>query len=660
MLSNQEIQVLNFTSESIPKYQIHNIGELTQDNLLEQIIPKEIHSEKNDRFISNIKLIENYIIIISTKTTKNISESNCIKIFGFEITIIKLNLNEGEKKNNEINITIPLKEAQVITNKNFLVQKYFFCDFIKISEEKNYFHICVFDQLHIYKIYIKDDQLKYNKIELKKFNDKTKVLYLGEHFIKEENKLEISLLLKPLNNLIFLEINTDEKSQKIEEKIYEFKNMKYNKNIFHKYLRSFCGKFLFTEKESNKKYLIYRDKSGDIIAKETLLDLLDDKSNNNNNFINFLYTIDNKIYLLAELPKDNDEEYDNEYIILGIFNLLYNEENDAYKSYLMQKIRIPNEVGNKDYFININMDNDITIQTSENLFYIELGEFGSVEKIFKLTTNSKEFQISKIISVQYSQWLILLSFIKDKIFISKLIREDSNCVEKNCGIYYDFDELNNERNENEDNNQIFDNDNNNDIIDNNKDMKDTINDEEEKTKINIENEDQYSSEAQCIISHLSDYIDKIINDKMETNNQKINSIKQEYEKKIELIKEDLEQQKKENEKLEKCLDEMLNKFGDFIDSDKENKNTMNNESTINSLNNINEMFKAKNNAFQKNDKSNYMPFMRQFNAMRMMNPFNFFPTENMFNAQVMNDPRFAHLFNNGMINQGNYFQGKNK
>ena len=219
MLSNQEIQVLNFTSESIPKYQIHNIGELTQDNLLEQIIPKEIHSEKNDRFISNIKLIENYIIIISTKTTKNISESNCIKIFGFEITIIKLNLNEGEKKNNEINITIPLKEAQVITNKNFLVQKYFFCDFIKISEEKNYFHICVFDQLHIYKIYIKDDQLKYNKIELKKFNDKTKVLYLGEHFIKEENKLEISLLLKPLNNLIFLEINTDEKRQKIEEKI---------------------------------------------------------------------------------------------------------------------------------------------------------------------------------------------------------------------------------------------------------------------------------------------------------------------------------------------------------------------------------------------------------------------------------------------------------
>ena len=125
MLSNQEIHVLNFTSESIPKYQIHNIGELTQDNLLEQIIPKEIHSEKNDRFISNIKLIENYIIIISTKTTKNISESNCIKIFGFEITIIKLNLNEGEKKNNEINITIPLKEAQVITNKNFLVQKYY-------------------------------------------------------------------------------------------------------------------------------------------------------------------------------------------------------------------------------------------------------------------------------------------------------------------------------------------------------------------------------------------------------------------------------------------------------------------------------------------------------------------------------------------------------
>ena len=665
MLSSQEIQIINYSSDLLPKYTIHTIPELTQENLLEQIILKENNKEKNERFISNIKLIENYIIIISAKTSKNIKELNSIKISGFEITIIKLNFKEGEK-NDEITITIPLKEAQIFTSKNFFVNKYFFFDFVKISEEKNYFHICVFDQLHIFKIYIKDNQLKYNKIELKKFNDKTKVLYLGEHYKKKENKLEIALLLKPLNNLMFLEIDTLDKNQKIEEKIYEFKNMQYNKNIFHKYLRSFCGKFLFTEKESNKKYLIYRDKNGDITIKQTLLDELDNKndSNNiNNNYINFLYTIDSEIYLLTELPKDNEE--DNGFIILGIFNLIFNEEDDAYKSKLMQKIKIPNEGGNKDYFININMDNNITIQIDESLYYIQLGEIGSVEKISKLITNSKELQISKIMSVGFSQWLLLLSFIKENLFISKLKKEESNCFEKNCVINYDIDGIlnNNEDKSKEDEcPRIIDN-NIDIIIDENKDIYNNENEQQEMEKEKIENDEQYSFEAKCIMSHLSDYIDKIINDRMELNTQKINLIKQEYDKKIELIKDDLDSQKKENEKLEKCLDEMLNKFGDLFDSDKENKDISNSDSTLNSLKNINEMFKTKNinSSLPKNDKINYMTFMRQYTAMRMMNPFNFFGTENIFNNQIsLNDPRFASLYNNGMPNQSNYFQQKNK
>ena len=249
MIQDNEIKVLNYSNILQSTYKTNVIPELIKDKL-EKIIQKENNQDKSDRFISNIKLIENFIIIISTKISRNLSELNSIKILGFEISIIKLDLNPGEKQE-EINISLPLKEQKVITNKTLLVQKYFFSDFIKVSETKNYFHICVFDQLHIYKIYIKDNQLKYNKIELKKFNDKTKVLYLGEYFNKKENILEIDLLLKPNNNLLILEINTDEKSQKIEEKIYDFKNnqnIKYsNKNIFHKFLRSFCGKFLFTE-----------------------------------------------------------------------------------------------------------------------------------------------------------------------------------------------------------------------------------------------------------------------------------------------------------------------------------------------------------------------------------------------------------------------------
>ena len=641
MLQESEIKVINNSINLLPTYKTNIIPELLQDKL-EPIIPKENNQGRGDRFISNIKLIENFIIIISTKTSKNLSELNSIKILGFEISIIKLNLNPGEEKQ-EINITIPLKEPKVITNKNLSVQKYFFSDFIKVSENKSYFHICVFDQLHIYKIYIKDNQLKYNKIELKKFNEKTKILYLGECFNKDENMVEIDLLLKPLNNLMVLEINADDnKMQKIEEKIYEFKNIQNNeynnKNIFHKYLRSFCGKFLFTEKETDKKYLIYRD-NNDMVIKHVNLDILEKNNIGNNNYINFLYTFEKELYLLAELPKENEDE--DRYIILGIFNLIYNEEKDIYESILTQKILINNEGRNNSYFININMDNDISIQTSESLTYIQLGKNSSVEKIYKINTNAKELQISKINCVKFDQWLILLSFIKEDIYVSKLKKDDLNYVEKNCISNYEGKQnmKDNEKVDKENEMKEKDVDNNNKI--NNE--QDIINSKDEK----------YSNEILGTITiKLNNYIDKIINDRIEQNYLKIESIKQEYENKLELIEQDILAQKKENEKLEKSLDEILNKIGEFDGSNKENiitnENIINND--LNNMKNWNEMLKTK------NEMNNFLPFIRRFNTMKMMYPYNFFGAENMLkNQMAMNDPRFAQFLQNGFMNQGNIF-----
>ena len=641
MLQESEIKVINNSINLLPTYKTNIIPELLQDKL-EPIIPKENNQGRGDRFISNIKLIENFIIIISTKTSKNLSELNSIKILGFEISIIKLNLNPGEEKQ-EINITIPLKEPKVITNKNLSVQKYFFSDFIKVSENKSYFHICVFDQLHIYKIYIKDNQLKYNKIELKKFNEKTKILYLGECFNKDENMVEIDLLLKPLNNLMVLEINADDnKMQKIEEKIYEFKNIQNNeynnKNIFHKYLRSFCGKFLFTEKETDKKYLIYRD-NNDMVIKHVNLDILEKNNIGNNNYINFLYTFEKELYLLAELPKENEDE--DRYIILGIFNLIYNEEKDIYESILTQKILINNEGRNNSYFININMDNDISIQTSESLTYIQLGKNSSVEKIYKINTNAKELQISKINCVKFDQWLILLSFIKEDIYVSKLKKDDLNYVEKNCISNYEGKQnmKDNEKVDNENEIKEQDVDNNNKI--NNE--QDIINSKDEK----------YSNEILGTITiKLNNYIDKIINDRIEQNYLKIESIKQEYENKLELIEQDILAQKKENEKLEKSLDEILNKIGELDGSNKENiitnENIINND--LNNMKNWNEMLKTK------NEMNNFLPFIRRFNTMKMMYPYNFFGAENMLkNQMAMNDPRFAQFLQNGFMNQGNIF-----
>ena len=638
MLQEQEIKVINNFSTLMPTYKTNILPELLQDKL-EQIIPKENTNEKNDRFICNIKLIENYIIIISAKTSKNLSEINSIKILGFEVSVIKLNLNSNEEKS-EINISIPLKEPKVFTNKNFLVQKYFFSDFIKISEEKNYFHICVFDQLHIFKIYIKDNQLKYNKIELKKFNEKSKVLYLGEYYNKKENILEIDLLIKPMNNILILEINTDEKSQKVEEKIYEFSNMKYNnKNVFHKYLRSFCGKFLFTEKETDKKYLIYRN-NDDIIIKPVNL------NEPNNNSLLFLYTHENDLYLITEIPKENENE--ECYLNLGIFNLYYDEEKDAYEPKLIQKVMIKNEAGNKNYSISINMDKDISIQIADYIIYIQLGKNNSVEKAYKLNTNAKQLQISKSFCVKYDQWFIILSLLGENIYVSKITIDDSNYVENNCVLNYEEEK------------PISNGDNS--IKEENKEKEEINND---KIIENSINEDS-SKKLNEILTHLNDFIDKTINDRIEQNNEKFDSIKQEYEKKFELIEQDIQVQKKENEILEKRLDEILSRICELNGSSSDNKDSINSDSNsidndINSLKNINEMFKTKS-TFPQNEKVNFFPFMNGFNAMRMMNPFNFMRSENMFNNKMMmNDPRIAQIFANSLMNQANsYFPKKNK
>ena len=630
MFQEQEIKVINNFSTLMPTYKTNILRELLQDKL-EQIIPKENTNEKNDRFICNIKLIENYIIIISAKTSKNLSEVNSIKILGFEVSVIKLNLSLNEEKS-EINISIPLKEPKVFTNKNFLVQKYFFSDFIKISEEKNYFHICVFDQLHIFKIYIKDNQLKYNKIELKKFNEKSKVLYLGEYYNKKENILEIDLLIKPMNNILILEINTDEKSQKVDEKIYEFSNMKYNnKNVFHKYLRSFCGKFLFTEKETDKKYLIYRN-NDDIIIKPVNL------NEPNNNSLLFLYTHENNLYLITEIPKENENE--ECYLNLGMFNLYYDEEKDAYEPKLIQKVMIKNEAGNKNYSISINMDKDISIQIADYIIYIQLGKNNSVEKAYKLNTNAKQLQISKSFCVKYDQWFIILSLLGENIYVSKITIDDSNYVENNCVLNYEEEK------------PISNGDNS---------IK-----EENKEKEEINSNEVSSKKLNEILTHLNDFIDKTINDRIEQNNEKFDSIKQEYEKKFELIEQDIQVQKKENEILEKRLDEILSRICELNGSSSDNKDSINSDSNsidndINSLKNINEMFKTKS-TFPQNEKVNFFPFMNGFNAMRMMNPFNFMRSENMFNNKMMMiDPKIAQIFANSLMNQANsYFPKKNK
>ena len=349
-----------------------------------------------------------------------------------------------------------------------------------------------------------------------------------------------------------------------------------------------------------------------------------------------------------ELPKENENE--DGFIILGIFNLYYNKDKDMYEAKLFQKILVRNKEGNKDYSIKIIMDKDILIQTGENLLYIQLDENSSVEKIYLLNTNEKEFGISKIFCSKYNQYFILLSTLEKGIFVSKIAIDNCNDIENNFLI------------NDEEKDSLIIKENINEIIKINNNEQ-----EVEKPKNENEKDNIYTSDVlKGIISNLDGYIDKIINERFQINNEKLVSLKELYEKKFEMIEEDILAQKKENDKLEKSLDELLNKISELKEPNIERKDSLGSENSVekglNSLKNINEMFKTPSSA-PKNEinNANFPPFIKQLNSMRMIYPLNFFGNENMFNnPMMMNNPRIMQIMNNSFMNQANNLFQKKK
>ena len=641
MNSEEEIKVINKCDNISEEYKIMPLMEIHEKNLVELLGKQE-----DEKRISNIKLKEDYIIILSTKISKNSLEINTtndknINISGFDIKIIKLRLRKEEKSSEwkEININIPLKEAKLIPN-NTLINKYFFYDFIKIDDIKSYLHIFVFGQLHIYKIYQKDEQLKYNKIELKKFNDKTKVLYLGENHKAKDNILEISLLLKPMNVFMFLQISTDDKCPKIEERKYEFTN-KNARNILYKFIRSYCGIFLFFEKESEKKYIIYKEEKNEnqsiIQIKEAKIDIID-------NYNNYFYTIGNKLYFITELP--SEEENNNNYVVLGIFHLFLDK--GIYYSKLIQKIKVRNEGAIKNYIINVNSLNFISIQIGEILFFIHLDEKSSVDMINKFYLNSKFLQISNIISDKSTEWSILLSYKNSKLYLSTFYDDKNNHSVGKCIKNYDKNKIEDDGEDVEDSEEEEEE---NCETEEKESEKDIESEEIKNGNTDIENADGFSKN---IKPKIEDYIDKIINERVKINNEKVEKIKKEYDAKFEMIQKDIEMQEKENEKLENDVKNILNLISDLqkFNNEADEKENNNNEN--------NKQF-AKKNLMFKNDVMNLMQYnnFRQWNQMKMINQYNLMNPDNFFiNSQMpLNDPRFNQIFNQNrnMLNQGNFF-----
>ena len=652
MITDEEIKVINKCENIAEEYKINFQQEITSSNLVELKA-----KQTDDYLISNIKIKEDFIIIISTKLSKKLLENKTfneknINIIGFDIRIIKLNLQmpENNEQKNEININIPLKEPKLVANNN-LLNKYFFYDFIKIDDTKSYLHIYIFGQMHIYKIYQKDNQLKYNKIELKKFNDKTKVLYLGEYFKSDENILEIALLLKPINTFMFLEIDVNEKCPKIVEKKYDCK-CQNAKNILYKFIRSYCGIFLFSEKESDKKYIIYKNKNNEnnkeIQIKEVKINTLD-------NYNNYFYSISNKLYLISQLPSEKEEENNYNYCVLGIFILFYDEENDIYNSQLIQKIMIKNEGCLKNYSININVLNYISIQIDEMLLFIHLDENSSVDMINKYNLNSKKLQITRIISDKSNEWCLLLSYINSKLYLSKFIDDKEKCSRGKCIINYETFSNDNDKEDEKDEEKEEDSETEEkesekenvkeEIITNN-----DINNEKEKSLY----EKEKDNTIYPINQKIEEYINKIVKERVNTNNEKIEAMKKESENKLEMIQKDVYLQEKENEKLEKNVNDILIRIGELhkMNEDEEKEN-------------INNKYNKKKSIGFKNDVMNFWQYnnLRQWNQMKMLNQYNLMNNENMFiNSQMsLNPPRTMQLLNQNRnpLNQGNYYFNKN-
>ena len=201
-MNGQEIEIINYNKLG-EGYKINKSKIIKEENL-----EKILDNNNSDKIIITTRVIEKYIIIISTKV-KNMLELNNkkakdIQLDSFNITIIEYNSNNN--KFQQIMINIPIKGDVKISKKIFFNQKFYFFDLIPIDNNKSFFILYLFEQLHFFKLYKKEELLKYNKIKVKNFNKETSVSYVSKNLIKNKNILESIKLLKVIVICLYLQI----------------------------------------------------------------------------------------------------------------------------------------------------------------------------------------------------------------------------------------------------------------------------------------------------------------------------------------------------------------------------------------------------------------------------------------------------------------------
>ena len=595
MANVEDIRVYNFIKDIPEEYRINCQHRITKEN-------KKISFNENvGKIVINVKITEQLILIFFVKILDYNSKE--VKLSNFEITIIELSEKDSNIKQT-ININIPIKRDSVLSQKMYSSLNFYFSDFIQINKgiENNYYLVVyLFSQLHVFAIYEKDDKLKYNKIIMKRFengNSKFKVMHLGSK--KSEDNFEIGLLLKPENKFLFLTIDINDKNKKVEEKEYSIDLTKYA-NILNSYKRSNCGKFIFLEKETNKKYLLYKDNENQkMIVKEIEINHIW----NNPKEIKFyyLYNINDITYILADISEIGEIKKNEIDFIFGIYKVEYNKNMDIFEIDLIQKIKIMKIKKEQNMFVTMNIDNCIFIKLEEELLFINLNEKSLVFSVNKVITNSKNLKISRIFADKFKNNIALLLIIEDKIYLSKF--SDTFYKSGKCLVNYDKNE---KREENEN------------IIKNSENL-------EQKNKIILKpqkNEDKIND------TKIKESIKKLINERIDKNQKKLKLLKKENEEKYNMIMEDIESQNQIYKDLEKKFDELikvLNKIKERNDQENEEEEEENDKKYYKNNNG-----KNKDNYNHNSNKNNY--FNNQLN--QNINPKNIINNpQNLFFGQI--------------------------
>ena len=540
-MNESEIEIINFNNKLTEGYKLNKTKIIHEENL-----EKILDNQNSDKIIMTSQIIEKYIIIISVKV-KNMLELNNkkekdIQLDNFNITIIEHDFEKNKFK--QIMINIPIKKDINISKKIFFNQKFYFFDLVPIDNTKSFFILYIFDQLHFFKLYQKEEQLKYNKIKVKNFDKETNVIYIGKNLKLDKNVLEIELLLKPKNCFYFIPIDITDSNKKLEENEYNL-NEKENKNIFNKYIKCNCDTFIFTDKNLNQNYIVTKDdNSNEIIIKELIINSIGNNQIKELTII-FLFKIKDKIYLISHLRNNSEEDGQNKYSIFEIYNVFYVVKDNNYNMELLQQIKILNNEGIKDYNFNMNNSNNIFINIGRKLYIFHLGQSGVIDviNIFQLDSN---LNFDKYYYEKYQQMTSLIIILNNDIFFSK--NADEFLQEKKYILNNDINYIE----ENKDNNKEQDesNDDENLINEKPKEKDETEKPISESKLLKLVNE---SNNPKINIE-----IESIILNRIKFNEDKIDKYVKENANKIKLIKQDIKFQKEEHKKFKEYYEKLSN------------------------------------------------------------------------------------------------------